>query len=122
MTMVSLKAQTAAKDKIVIVRASKLATEGVTGVVAEGVFEKSEPNRFNKDKKDYFIRGEDNTLYIVNETQGLKEQLGQEGLEGIKVRVEYNGKQTTKNGKGYHDFNVFADMATPAAETTKAAK
>lgn len=122
MTMVSLKAANT-QGKVVIVRPSKLAEAGTTGVVAEGIFEGAKPNKFNADKKDYFIRGADDTLYIVNETQGLKEQLGQEGLEGLKVRVEYNGKSKTKNGKGYHDFNVWAEKADEAATpktTTKA--
>lgn len=121
MTMVSLKKDKEALGKVVIVRPSKLAEAGTTGTVAEGVFEKAEPNKFNKDKNDYFIRGDDDVLYIVNETQALKEQLGQGGLEGMRVRIDYAGKQKTKNGKGFHDFTVFAEKAdaTTAKNTKK---
>ena len=105
--MVSLRTE-APKGKVEIIRPSELATAGKTGVVAEGIFEGAKPNKFNAEKNDYFIRGADDTLYIINSTQGLAEQLGQPGLEGMKVRVEYEGKQKTKNGKGYHSFNVYA--------------
>jgi len=37
----------------------------------------------------------------------LKEQLGQEGVIGMNVRVEYHGKKPTKNNKSYHDFSCF---------------
>ena len=92
---------------LVIVSASKLAEEGTTGVVAEGTFEKSEPNKFNETKNDYFIRGADNTLYIVRGTSGLQEQMNElKGLEGAKVRLIYNGKIATKSGRGFHSFDV----------------
>lgn len=94
-----------------IIRPSKLAEEGRTGVVAEGVLEKTEPNKFNPSKNDYFIRGNDNKLYILNETDSIKRQLGQPGAVGMFVRVEYNGKKTTKNKKTYHDFACFARKA-----------
>lgn len=115
----NLKAEAAAANgkgnggtdgKLVIVRASELAKNGTTGVVAKGILEKKEPNKFNPANDDYFIRDEtDDTLYIVNATQSLKEQLGQEGVVGLKVRIEYNGKLKTKSGKGYHDFSCFAE-------------
>ena len=107
--MVSLKKATTATGKVEIVRPSALAESGKTGVVAEGTYEGAKPNKFNADKNDYFIRGADDTLYILNSTQSLSEQLGQPGLEGMRVRVEYNGKVKTKNGKGYHSFEVYAE-------------
>lgn len=98
----------ATNGKLVIVRPSELAKNGITGIVAEGVYEGAKPNKFNAAKSDYFIRGADDTLYILNETQSLKEQLGQLSAgDKVKVDVEYAGKLTTKNGKGYHDFSVF---------------
>lgn len=103
----SLKKTTAAKGKVEIIRPSKLALDGVTGEVAAGVYEGAKPNKYDAKKSDYFIRGADNTLFILNETTGLKEQLSQlEGMEGVTVRVIYNGKVPTKSGKGYHDFDV----------------
>lgn len=102
----------AAKGAMVIVRPSELAKNGTTGTVAEGIYEGAKPNKFNALKSDYFIRNASNdTLYILNETQSLKEQLGQLSAEdAVQVEVIYNGKVTTKNGKGYHDFEVFASL------------
>lgn len=96
-----------AEGNIVILRPSKLAAEGTTGEVAKGVLEKIEKNKFDATKKDFFIRGADNTLYILNETKSLKDQLDNPALVGKTVRIEYKGKVKTKNGKGYHDFEAF---------------
>lgn len=107
MTRTSLKAE-ATKGALEIVRPSELAESGRTGVVASGVYEGSKPNKYNPAKSDFFIRGADNTLYIINETKSLGEQLKQLAAEdNAKIEVVYNGKKTTKNGKGFHDFEVF---------------
>lgn len=108
-TEVSLKPKSGeGQGKLVIVRASELDKNGTTGTVAEGILEKKEPNKFNPAKNDYFIRdAATDTLYIVNSTQGLAEQLEQEGVLGNKVRIEYEGKVATKNKKGYHQFSCF---------------
>lgn len=108
--MQSLKkgAETASHGPIVILRPSELAKEGRTGTIASGVYEGAKPNKFNPAKSDYFIRGNDDTLYILNETSSLREQLGQPGVEGMTVEVVYNGKIKTKSGKSFHDFEVFA--------------
>lgn len=96
------------KGELKIVRPSKLAADGTTGVVASGIYEGAKPNKFNAAKSDYFIRGADNTLYIINETSSLKEQLDQLTAEtGTNVEVVYNGKKSTKSGRGFHDFEVF---------------
>lgn len=110
--MKSLKKANTEQGKLEILRPSKLAEEGRTGVVAEGILEKVEANKFNAAKNDYFIRGADNTLYILNETQSIKEQLGQDGVLGMRVRVEYNGKKATKKGQSFHDFSCFAEPVT----------
>lgn len=109
-TEVSLKPKKAgdkADGELIIVRPSELAKQGKTGTVAQGILEKTAPNKFNPANKDYFIRGADGSLTIINETASLKEQLGQEGVVGMNVRIEYNGKKPTKNGKTYHDFSCF---------------
>lgn len=108
-TRTSLKKPRAeqAQGELKIVRPSQLDKDGVTGVVASGVLEKVEPNKFNAAKSDYFIRNADGTLYILNETQSIKDQLGQEGTVGLNIEVEYLGKVKTKNGKGFHDFNCY---------------
>jgi len=92
-----------------IVRPSKLAEAGTTGIVAQGIFEKVEKNKFDGSKVDYFIRDNStDTLYIVNETKGLREQMDQlSAADGTEVEIVYNGKKQTKNNKGYHDFEVF---------------
>jgi len=98
---------TSNNNPMVIVRASELAANGTIGVVAKGTFEKMEANKFDDSKKDYFLRGADGTLYIINETQSIKEQLNDKSLLGKVIEVEYNGKKPTKRGKGYHDFACF---------------
>lgn len=105
----SLKGGNEADGELIIVRASKLAEEGRVGTVASGTFEAAKPNKFNATKNDYFIRGSNNELYIVNGTSGLQEQMDQlKGMEGsATVRIAYNGKIPTKSGRGYHDFEVF---------------
>lgn len=104
----SLKA-TQQEGALKIIRASALAEAGITGVVATGVFEKTEPNKFNPEKSDYFLRGDDGTLYIINETASLKSQLGQPDVLGMKIEVVYLGKKAPKKkgGKAYHDFECF---------------
>lgn len=100
-------ARTEEQGKLVIVRPSKLAEEGKLGVVAAGVYEDAKPNKFNPLKKDYFIRGEDGTLYIINSTQNLEEQMALiEAGEGNKVEIQYGGKVTTRTGRSVHDFTV----------------
>lgn len=97
------------QGELKIVRPSELAKAGITGTVAEGILEKVEPNKFNEANKDYFIRDADGTLYIVNGTAALNEQLGQPGVVGLKVTVQYNGQKPGKKGrKGYHDFTCMA--------------
>lgn len=97
------------QGSIVIVRASKLAEEGKLGTVAKGILEKTEPNKFDPEKSDYFIRAADGTLYILNETATLKSQLGQPGVLGMNVEVVYQGKKEAKKkgGKAFHDFECF---------------
>ncbi len=108
-TRTSLKQQGAAGNTV-IVRASALAEAGTKGIVAKGILEKTEPNKFNAANNDYFIRGTDGTLFILNDTASLRAQLGQPGVIGMKLEVVYNGKKESKKkgGKAYHDFEVFS--------------
>lgn len=106
----SLKAAVASQGELVIVRPSELAKTGTTGVVATGTYEGAKPNKFNAAISDYFIRGANNALIIINSTASLKEQLGQlaaDGSDNAEVEVVYNGKTKTKDGKDYHNFEVF---------------
>lgn len=101
------------KTPAVILRPSKLEKDGKIGLIASGVFEKKEANKFDPKKEDYFIRGADDTLYIINETSELKKLLGQDGAVGLFVEVHYNGKKPSRKvgGKAYHDWEVFARKA-----------
>lgn len=103
----SLKNTANTAGALVIIRPSELAKAGTTGVVATGVYEGAKPNKFNAAKSDYFVRSTDGTLYIINGCKSIDEQLTQLTAEdAATVEVEYNGKLTTKSGKGFHDFNV----------------
>lgn len=109
-TMESLKKKAQAEQALgplVIVR--NLLKEGKTGVVADGVLEKTEPQERYPKRLDYFLRGEDNTLYIVNETKALRDQVGDgEAFIGKRLQIVNNGKITTKSGNGFYDLEVFA--------------
>ncbi len=110
-----------ARGPLVIVRAKDLAAAGTTGTVAEGVYEgtKFKPAGVSASGKkygpstEYRIRGADDTLYILNETKAIKDQLGQlTADDNAKVRVNYNGLIDTKAGKSFHDFEVFVISAS----------
>lgn len=97
------------QGKLVIVRPSKLEqpAAGTSVVVAAGTYEGAKPNKFNAEKNDYFVRGEDGTLYIINSTQNLEEQMKLiEGIEGAVITIEYGGKKLLKSGRSVHDFTV----------------
>jgi hypothetical protein len=104
---VSLKQTNNTLGDMKIIRPSELADAGITGTVAKGIFEKMEPNKFDTSKNDYFLR-DGETLYIVNTTKSLKEQLEQPGVIGMFVEIVYEGKVPTKNKKGFHQFEVYA--------------
>lgn len=103
---------------LVIVRPSALAEAGTTGVVAKGIYEGAikKPAGVSKNGKaykasvEYRIRDTNtDTLYILNNTQALSEQLGQlaaDGSDNAEIEVVYNGKKATKNGNDFHDFEV----------------
>lgn len=86
------------KGELIILRPSKLAEDGVTGVVAEGTYEGSMPNKFNADQLDYKIRAANDDLYIINGTGGLKQQLAKVAV-GTLVQIQYNGKTKIAKGK-----------------------
>lgn len=109
MARVSLKSKGGASEENstppVIVRPSLLEKEGKKGVVAKGVLEKIEPNKFNAEKNDFFLR-DGSTLYIVNSTAVLDDQISSD-LIGRTLEIEYAGKVKTKSGRGMHSFEVF---------------
>jgi len=121
-TKTSLKKQNGTEKELgplVIVNPSVLAETGVTGVVAKGIYEgaKAKPSGISKNGKAYKASTEyrirdaaSDTLYILNDTQALREQLGQlaaDGSDKAQVEVVYDGKKPTKTGNSFHDFTVF---------------
>lgn len=81
-----------------------LMKEGKTGTLAEGAYEGKFDGKYGP---EYRIRGTDGTLFIVPNNQAVREQL--EGvLPGINLRLQYNGKKTTKAGRTWHDIEFFA--------------
>lgn len=108
---VSLKSGTggASDAPLVIIKPGELAEKGATGVVARGVYEGIRTTDF-KGKKllSFEIRGDDGTLYSINNTKALADQLGQLKAEDkAKVEVVFNGKTVTKSGNDYYDFECF---------------
>ena len=95
--------------EIKIVRASKFEELGIKSgtVVAQGLYEKKEKNKFDDKKFDYFLRGNDGTLYILNETYDLRQQMDElNDAEGANVRITYSGTVKTKAGKEMHTWEV----------------
>lgn len=86
-----------------------------SGTVVEGTYAGATPNKFNEDRSDYNLRGEDGTLIILAQTASLANQFAKVSV-GDLVQVTYNGKKsiTRKNGAKaeMHDFMV----AVAAAE------
>lgn len=117
-TKTSLKKANENLGPLVIVRPSALAEAGTTGVVAKGIYEGAvkKPAGLSKSGKPYKASTEyrirdtsTDTLFILNDTQALRDQLGQlaaDGSDNANVEVVYNGKKATKNGNDFHDFEV----------------
>ncbi len=92
----------------------KLNDAGVTGVVAEGIYESSklvEGGPYGP-KMEYSIRAEDGTLQIVGEAGALKKQMDQVAT-GSYVQLTYLGKQPMKSGarKGTFSHSVIVGVA-----------
>jgi len=95
---------------ITIANGAKSEAELEAGTEVVGTFEGSTPNKFDPNKLDYSLRGEDGTLIILAQTASLAQQLSKVS-EGDLVKVVYNGRKniTRKNGAkaSMHDFRVF---------------
>lgn len=97
-TFTPVNSQGELKGELIILRPSKLAEDGVTGVVAQGTYEGSMPNKFNPESLDYKIRSENGDLIIINGTGGLRQQLAKVAV-GTLVQIQYNGKTKIAKGK-----------------------
>lgn len=99
---------TTAQGALIIVRPSKLAKEGASGTVAEGIYEGTVPNKYDATKMDYKIRSANGDLTIINEAGSLRRQMAMVAV-GTLVQINYSGKQAGKGknaGKSFHNFEV----------------
>ena len=98
---------------LVIVKAKKLNEEGKTGVVAKGIYERVDVETTGKFKgsQSHFIRDKaTDTLYILNGTQSLNEQLAQlNPADKTEVEIIYSGKTQTRAGNDFHQFDVMVN-------------
>lgn len=79
------------------------------GTIVEGTYAGATPNKFDENRSDYNLRGEDGTLIILAQTASLANQFNKVSV-GDLVQVTYNGKKaiTRKNGAKaeMHDYMV----------------
>ena len=103
---------------IMVLRSGKLITiengkkseaELSAGTSVTGTYAGSTPNKFDENRVDYNLRGEDGTLIILAQTASLANQFSKVSV-GDLVQVTYNGKKniTRKNGAKaqMHDYMV----------------
>ena len=103
---------------LIVIRGGKMLTFGQgssseepleSGTTIQGVFEGSVPNKFNEERRDYKVRGADQTLYILADSATLNRQLAKVQT-GELIEIVYNGKKTVKRKTGgmaeMHDYRV----------------
>lgn len=88
----------APKGKLSFVRPAELAKNGITGVVAEGIYEGTIENKFDANKPDFKVRAENGDLTILNSAGSLASQLSQTAV-GEYVQIIYKGMTTMTKGK-----------------------
>lgn len=100
----SLKVKGGAESKMApLIPLRTLIKEGKTGTLAVGKYEGQFEGKYGP---EYRVRGADDTLYIVPNTAGIREQL--DGvLSGTNLKVNYNGTVKTKAGRTFHDWELF---------------
>jgi hypothetical protein len=100
------------------IRASELSENNVTGVVAEGIYEGTLPNRFDEAKSDFKVKSIDGGTLVLNHAGSLANQLNRV-TPGSYVRISYSGKQPMKKGKMAgklaHSFIVEVEMSEETA-------
>jgi hypothetical protein len=94
---------------ITIENGSKSESALEAGTTVTGVYAGATPNKFDENRSDYNLRGEDGTLIILAQTASLANQLSKVQV-GDLLQITYNGKKniTRKNGAkaAMHDFVV----------------
>lgn len=102
-------ANPAGKGSVTFIRPKALADDGVTGVVAEGIYEGTVANTYEPTRNDFKVRDEAGNLIILNATGSLTQQMGKVA-QGSYVRISYSGmKKLTQGklkGKSVHNFLV----------------
>lgn len=90
----------------------KLADEGISGIILEGVYEGMIPNNLDPKKMDFKFRDEDGNAVIINHTGTLAKRLSTVEV-GDAVQVEYKGQSTITSGafkgKKAHQFEVLIE-------------
>lgn len=91
------------------IRPAKLAEDGITGVILEGVYVGTLPNKFNETKPDYKFQKENGDTVVLNSAGNLQYQMKAVSI-GTLTQISYLGKQKiTKGamaGKESHNFEV----------------
>ena len=104
-----LTAKLEGQGNLRFIRPKELADAGTTGVVAEGIYEGSQPNSFDTTKSDYKIRLDNGDLVIINSSGSLAAQMAKVAV-GAFVQVTYLGMkvltQGKMKGKNSHSFVV----------------
>ncbi len=99
----------APKGNLSFVRPAQLAKDGVTGVVAQGIYEGTLENKFDAGKPDFKVRDDAGNLIILNSAGSLAKQLNRVAV-GSYVQIIYKGKtemtQGKMAGKQSHSFVV----------------
>ena len=94
---------------ISFINAAKLDKEEFKGVVMEGEFIATVPNKFSPDKPDFKFMKDDGSIVIVNQCGSLNKQMGKVEI-GDYLQISYVGKKilTTGSfkGKSCHEFKV----------------
>lgn len=85
-------------EGIRFIRAKALAEAGTTGVVVQGVYEGTLPNKYDESKPDFKIREDNNTLAVLNSTGGLAKQMAKVEI-GTYIQVQYLGQRPMESGK-----------------------
>lgn len=91
------------------IRPKQLADDGITGVVAQGIYAGTTPNTFEPTRNDYKLTEDDGGTVILNANGSLNKQMAKVA-EGSYVRISYSGMQKIESGKlkgkSVHNFIV----------------
>lgn len=94
---------------LTFIKPSELKEKGTTGVIAEGVFVGTMPNKYNEAKPSYKIEQDDGSIIVVNSAGNLQHRMAAV-KQGQLVQISYNGMSKILKGKmagkDSHQFEV----------------